>query len=211
MVGGRAVESDEGGCELHLGVVRVELEGLFDEGVSFKTLGGIGRIFVDPVNLSESGGEIADVECSEVGGGRMIRAIFAGHEFEEELFEGVGIHLAIESGAAKGFHVDEDRGIVVEDDEGVAGKIFDVVGFGAGEIPVVADPGKGFGVADVEGVTNEWRTGEGGEDEKDEENSGGREWANVEFHDVAPWLEWACKRKTAERGQVLTRKSEKRN
>ncbi len=95
-------------------------------------------------------------------GGVFSGGIGARDELDEQLFGGDGIFLTVESCAAEGFHVDEDGGVGVEDGDGVRGEIVCVVGFAAGEIPVVADPGKRFGVADVECVADERGTGERG-------------------------------------------------
>ena len=100
------------------------------------------------------------------------------------MFQSDGIFQAVEHGATKSFHVHEDGGVVVENGDGVGGEIFGVVGFAAGEIPTVADPGKGFGVANVEGVAEERGTGEGGGSEKCEEKSDSGEMADGEFHGV---------------------------
>ena len=55
--------------------------------------------------------------------------------------------------------MDEDSGVGVEDGDGVGDEIVGVVGFVAGEIPIVAGPGERFGGADVEGMADERRTG----------------------------------------------------
>jgi len=137
----------------------------------------------------------------------LVSAIAAGDEFEKKLFQSDGIFLTVERGATKSFHVDEDSGVIVEKGDGVGSEIFGVVGFAAGEIPTVADPGKRFGVADVEGVAEEWGTGEGGSGEECEEKSDGGEMADVGFHDVGePPCGWNAhtEGKTRGSGTVLT-------
>jgi hypothetical protein len=72
--------------------------------------------------------------------------------------------LGVEGGAAESFHVDQDRGVRVENGDGVGDEIVDVVGFPAGEVPIVADPRERFGIANVEGVAEQGRTGNSGVD-----------------------------------------------
>jgi len=166
MIGSGTVESDESGGEIHLRVVAAKLDGFFHESEAIEALRRIGSAFVDPMELVQSFGVVAEVEGSERGLRGIVGGIGASEELEEEMLRGVVIVLGVERGAAKSFHVDEDGGIGIEYGDGVSGEILDVVGFAAGEIPAVADPGERFGVADIEWMADERGTGEGGAGEK---------------------------------------------
>lgn len=118
-----------------------------------------------------------------MGGG-----IGARHELDEKVLCRVGIHLGVEGGTAERFHVDEHGGVGVENGDGIGDKITDVVGFLSGEIPVVADPWERFSAADVEGMTEKWRTGEDGTcgEEEGGQKSRGKvaDGRAIEFHEV---------------------------
>ena len=160
---GWSVERDDRGGEFHLRIIPAELDGLIHKRVAIEPLRWIWGVFVDPMKLVQGFDEITQVEESE-GSGRCILGggVRTRYQLDEEMFRGEGIQLEVEGGTAKSFHVDEDGGVSVQNGDGVRDEIFDVVRFAAGEIPVMVDPREGFGVADVEGVTEQRRTCEGG-------------------------------------------------
>jgi len=138
-----------------LRVMGAELDGLFDHRVSIQASGGIGEIFVDPVELVHRGGKVAGIETRE---GDVASGVGAGDQFQKQALGCERIFLGVQRCATKGFHVHEDGWIGIEDGKRIDYEIFAVVGFGARQVPVVANPGKGLGVADVEAVAEEGRT-----------------------------------------------------
>src|SRR5208282_426064 len=158
--------SDESGSEVHLRVIAAKLYGFLDHRITVKAQRGIRLVLAHP--LLKGFREIAQVEgsqrcCRGIGEGAR-----TGHELGEEFLGGGRVLARVEGGAAKGFHVHEDNGIGVEDGDGIGCEIFRIVGFRAGQIPIVADPGKRFGATDIEGMTDERWTSERGAGDKNE-------------------------------------------
>src|SRR5208283_917664 len=112
--------------------------------------------------------------------------IGASDELAEQLFRGDGVLASEESGAAKGFQVDQYSGLGVEDGDGVGREIPSVVGLRAGKVPVVADPRERLGVADVEGMADQRGTGHGGGSEEKGREKYNRYFLDGRFHVLAP-------------------------
>src|SRR5215470_15729180 len=108
-----AVESGQGGSELHLGVLAAEADGFLNEGI---TIGAGGRILpvvvsphghsgrTSPGDLLVAGNEIAVVELGERVGGVCLGALL---QVSEQVFRSACVTLGVDGGAAKSFHADE--------------------------------------------------------------------------------------------------------
>src|SRR3989440_6133137 len=160
-------ESDKRGGKFHLCVRAAQSERLFHQGVAVDTCGWIGihshaishvrQVLSEPLFVSF--GEVAGVKPGQrVGVAGGFRRSRASVKPSQKFFRCEWVLARIESGAAKRFHSNEDGSVRPENIQRVADEVFRVVIFTTAEVPVVADPGQGLGLANFNGVANQGRT-----------------------------------------------------